>query len=173
MAEFGMLEELGSEGAAGKPRFFSERKIDERIGAEMAGQMNPALTIYGNALDAYCQQKQLDAQAEELEHTAKELQSAWDNIKMQEGTLDQDMKQKLVTINQKMHNLQRSMIGTKIIYTKQYNKIRTAGILVIIIIFFALLVKWVIIGPNTGPFIPGLLDFKKKGKGSKRKSRRR
>ena len=65
------------------------------------------------------------------------------------------------------------MIGTQIVYTKQYNRIRTTGIVVIIIIFFALLVKWVIIGPNTGPFIAGLLDFKTKGKGSKRKTRRR
>ena len=171
MAELGILEELGSAGKAGEAGTFGD--IDETVGAGMAGQMNPVLNAFGNAMDAYCQQEQLDAQADELDHTAKELQSAWDNIKMQEGSIDQDMTHKMLVINRKMHNIQRSMIGTQIIYTKQYNRIRTAGIVVIIIIFFALLVKWVIIGPNTGPFIPGLLDFKKKGKGRKKKSRRR
>ncbi len=65
------------------------------------------------------------------------------------------------------------MIWAQYTFSRKMKRIRTAGIVVIIIIFFALLVKWVIIGPNTGPFIPGLLDFKNKGKGRKKKSRRR
>ena len=151
----------------------SLNKMDENVGQGMAGQMNPALGIIGDTLNAGCQANNMYAQADALNQQSKALQASWDDVENSVGGMETDLEDRINRSQASIKQINDSMIWAQYTFSRKMKRIRTAGIVVIIIIFFALLVKWVIIGPNTGPFIPGLLDFKNKGKGRKKKSRRR
>tara|TARA_Y100000389_G_scaffold166306_1_gene170962 strand:- start:2917 stop:3390 length:474 start_codon:yes stop_codon:yes gene_type:complete len=151
----------------------SFKGMDENIGSGMAGQMNPFLNSIGDGISAGCQANNMYAQADVLNQQSKALEAAWNDVENSVSGMDVDLQGRIERINNSIGQINTGMVYSRYAFNRKIKRIRTAGIVVIIIIFFALLVKWVIIGPNTGPFIPGLLDFKTKGKGSKRKSRRR
>ena len=154
---------------------FSEslKDADKEIGEGMAGQMNPFLNSIGDGISAGCQANNMYAQADVLNQQSKALEAAWDDVENSVNGMDVDLQGRIERIHNSINQINTGMVYSRYAFNRKIKRIRTTGIVVIIIIFFALLVKWVIVGPNTGPFIPGLLDFKKKGKGSKRKSRRR
>ncbi len=153
----------GGEGAAAA----GEGLMGPAFIAQFAGSTAVGLT--SNFFDGLCQTNQMKEQAQQLKEEAILQAQQWNKISEQEDSLASTIRGQIASANNQINSLNTQINTSKVFHGLQLKAMQKKGAVVVVLVFFALLVKWVFVGPSAGPFIGASSPNKRRRSSNKRR----